>query len=75
MHVLTYGSESRKPSQEYVMHVLRYGIAYFRHNFRHCEIFSKKNFWATPARADNYYGADKKYACGYFITPADIVLT
>ena len=53
-------------------------MTHFRHNFRHCEIFSKKisKFLGCPPPAriiitlrTNYY------ACGYFITRADIVLT
>ena len=66
---------SRVNVLRYVMHVLRYGKGCFCHNFRHCETFSKKFFgWPPPARiiissADNYY------ACGYFITRADIDVT
>ena len=41
---------SRVNVLRYVMHVLRYGIGCFCHNFRHCETFSKKVFgWPPPA--------------------------
>ena len=50
----------------------------FRHNFRHCEIFSKKDpkfFGSPPPARINITPADNQYACGYFITRADIDMT
>ena len=90
MHVLRYGAESRKPSQcikivnaciKIWSQGIKVGGACIRiwnrvfsalcDNFPHCETFSKKFriSWVPTARAYIYY------ACGYFITRADTVLT
>ena len=87
MHVLRYGAESRKPSQcikignaciKICSQCIKIGnacIKIWNAHFRHCATifgtvrFFRKfflNFFQGP-RAYNYY------ACGYFITRADIL--
>ena len=68
-------TESRVNVLRKVMHVLRYGIGCFWHNFRHCEIFFEKNFACPPPARIIITPADNLYACGFLITRADIVLT
>ena len=72
---LKIGAESPVKVLRYVMHVLGYGRGCFRHIFWHCEGKNFKISWLDPAARIIITPADKLYACGYFITRADIVLT
>ena len=70
---------SQKPSQ-----CIKIGNACFKiwnANFRHCATvfgtvrFFRKDFWLAPPARIIMTPADSLYACGYFITRADIDMT